>query len=134
MSEPSGPWYSDAYGHAPAAGPPEAERPERPEQPEASPTNRWEPSLSLEAMLAIGFAALVVLVIGYDVGVISAAKQVICAKYLAKGQAACGGGDGFREWAPMFVSRGFPLLAIQLVVVPALAYGVGRIVRSVRSN
>ena len=118
MSEQSRPSYNESYGQAPAA----------------TPARRWEPTLSLEAMLAIGFAFFVLAVIGYDVAKISAAKHVICAKFLAKGQADCGGGDGFREWAPMIVSRGLPLLAIELVLVPAVAYAVGRIVRSVRST
>ena len=136
MSEPSGPWYDDSYGHANAnaavaVAVAVAEGAARPEAPRGT---RWEPSLSLEAMLAIGFAVFVLLVIGYDLAAISAAKHVICAKFLAKGQADCGGGDGFREWAPMIVSKGVPLLAIELLVVPVLAYGVGRIVKSVRSH
>ena len=96
------------------------------------PGARPEPPISIEAILAAVFAALVLLAILFDAAWLGAHKHVVCAKWLAKGQADCAGSDGFREWGPMAIGQGLGLLLLELVLIPAGVYLTGRIIRHTR--
>jgi len=86
--------------------------------------------LSRDAIIAVSFAVLLGLSLAYDAHVLGKGKHAICAKWLTKGQADCAGSDGFREWGPLVVRQGLILFAVELVLLPVVAYLIGRGVRT----
>jgi hypothetical protein len=93
-----------------------------------------EPPVSVEAIMAVVFAALVGLAILFDAAWVGASKHAICDKWLAKGQADCAGSDGFREWGPAVVRQGLTLLVLEVVLIPAAVYLTGRLIRFAREH
>ncbi len=91
---------------------------------------RADPPVSRDALTAVAFAGLLLVALVVDAMILGKGKHVICDRWLAKGQADCAGGDGFRQWAPLVVREGLILLAIELVLLPAMAYVIGLLLRS----
>jgi hypothetical protein len=102
--------------------------------PPARTVRSTEPPLSWEGLVALACAGLTLLVLLVDAYVLSKTKHVICDKWLARGQADCGGGDGFREWFPALLKQGGLLLIVEVIVVPAAVYGFARLFRRERSG
>src|SRR4051794_36913113 len=108
MSDAFGTWDTDLL--------PE-DRPRRTADPSSTP-------LSWEALVALACGLVVAFVLAVDAAVLGKTKHVICDRWAARGQADCGGGDGFREWAPKVTRQGLILVAAELVLLPLLAYGI----------
>ncbi|MCU1678174.1 MAG: hypothetical protein JWM93_2932 [Frankiales bacterium] len=92
-----------------------------------------DPPLSVEALMAVGFAALVGLALLFDAWYLAKGKHAICDAWLARGAADCAGSDGFREWGPKFGRDAVILVVLELLLIPLAAYLLGRVVRARRA-
>jgi hypothetical protein len=93
----------------------------------ARPVRATAPRLSWEGLVALGCVVLTALLLAIDAHYVGQTKHVICDKWLARGQADCASGDGFREWFPAVVKQGVLLLVAEIIVVPLAVYGFARI-------
>ncbi|MDQ1703230.1 MAG: hypothetical protein QOF57_2482 [Frankiaceae bacterium] len=101
-----------------------------PDDDGAASGERLDPPMSRDAVTAVVFAALLAITLAFDALYLGKGKHAICDRWLAKGQADCAGSDGFRQWAPFVVRHGLILFAIELVLLPLVAYLIGRAARS----
>jgi hypothetical protein len=93
------------------------------------PVRATAPRLSWEGLVALGCVVLTALVLAIDAHYLGQTKHVICDRWLARGQADCAGGDGFRQWFPAVAKQGVLLLVVEIIVVPLAVYGFARIFR-----